>query len=466
MSRSEFVKRSLIFALSVFVVGFSIAAIARANLGTTPISSPNFVISLHTPLSLGGMTFIFNVLLIVLQWVLYTKEERRENRIRLFMQLPVTMIFALSIDLGTFLLNSVLPPDMAYLPSFALLTGGTVLLALGVSLEVTANIAMVSGEAAVKVISDKLHKNFGTVKVAFDLILVVLAVIFSLIFTGFSAIEGVREGTLIGALATGTLVRFMLPRLSFLSRWARGKAKSVPESAENASEELPAVQGSFCRVITIAREYGCGGRVVGKLLAERLNMAFYDSELIEMVSRESGLSVDTVRENEEPAPAKQLYEMVMQDYLSPVKESLSTQDALYVAQAKVVRRIAHIEDCVIVGRGADDILKDNPHCLNVFLYASFDRKIRFCNEHYHQAKDEAIATMQNTDRRRENHYFHYTGRHFADPRNYHLCLDVGTLGVERTVDLIVALLKDTALKPVNATEGQNAQAEATKSTEA
>ena len=435
MSKKELTKRYALFLLSVLINGFGIAVITFAHVGTTPISSSNYVLSLHCGLTLGQFTFLFNVLLIISQYLMLNKQERKEQIWNIILQVPITVPFCLAIDLGMTVLHSLLPTDLAYIFNLCLLLSGTCILAFGITLAVIADVSMVSGEYFVKIVAQKTHKEFGVIKTIFDISLVILAVILSLIFTGFTQIEGVREGTVIGALCVGPLVRVFLPRLKWISIYLKDK-NSVPDQTPTAH---------FCNVITIAREYGCGGRIIGKMIAQKLGYEFYDTNLIELIAKESGFSEQTVSKNEEMDSAL-LYEMIMQDYTVPLNKSMSRQDMLYVASSKVIRNIASKHNCVIVGRCADYILKDNPNCYNVFLFADTDKKLDFCLKEYHEAHDVAFEKMQQIDKRRAEHYLHYTGKNIKDPHNYQLCVDVGTLGLNNSCDLICDLAK-TKLAP-------------------
>ena len=130
------------------------------------------------------------------------------------------------------------------------------------------------------------------------------------------------------------------------------------------------------------------------------------------------------------------YQMIFQDYTASLDKSLSETDALYVAQARVIRRLAAQGPCVIVGRGADDLLSDYPQVLKIRLYASFEDKLRRCLEEYHMTREAALKAMELFDRRRAEHYAHYTGRDINDPHNYQLTLNVGALGLEECAVLI------------------------------
>ncbi len=439
MPLQEIIERNIVFLFAVFLGGLGIALVTSANIGTTPISSPNYVISLHTPLTLGAMTCIFNILLIVLQVFLVGKQYARDHALIIFLQVPVTVIFSASIDLAMWSIAQVVPEDVIYVGKLGLLAAGSITLAIGVTLQVCADVAMVSGEAFVKALSMRLHKEFGLIKTFFDSSLVLIAVVLSFVWTGFSSIEGVREGTVVGALSIGPMVRFLLPRLQprFTRFFTRHRAPTENAAAIAESHE-------FFPVITITRQYGCGGRKLGKSLAQDLGIKFYDNELIALIAKESGLSPQVVEKSEGRLDSALLYQMVMQDFSVPLEKSLSTNDALFVATSRAVRQVAKTSPCVIVGRGADKILQDNPRCLRVLLYADYEQKLELCRTDYGQDKEQATESMRLQDRARAEYYRQYFGKDLMDPQNYQLCLNVGALGEKRCREIIATLYKAQA----------------------
>ena len=207
--------------------GTAITCITFANIGTTPISSTNYVLSLHSQFTLGDTTFIFNILLIVLQimFICIGSDKLKKHAGKLVMQIPVCFVFSFMIDLSTDFLAFILPSVIGYITSWILVVSGTVLLALAVSLSVTANVAMVPGEYFIKVFHPIVKKSFSFVKTFFDIFLVLTAVILSLFLTGFTAVEGVREGTLFAALCTGPTVHFFIPLCAKLTPYLKGSVK-------------------------------------------------------------------------------------------------------------------------------------------------------------------------------------------------------------------------------------------------
>ena len=194
-------------------------------------------------------------------------------------------------------------------------------------------------------------------------------------------------------------------------------------------------------VISISREYGSGGREIGEKLARRLGIDFYDKELINLASEESGLC----REFFEKADEKASQGMVggifgmrfpfFSDGVLPSMNCLSN-DALFKVQSDVIRKLAAEKSCLFVGRCADYILRDNPRCVNVFVSASReDRIARLCRLHG-ISENEAEEMMNRADKKRSEYYNYYSYKTWGMASTYHLCIDSSVLGIEKTVDFI------------------------------
>lgn len=207
MTKSETVKRYVLFIISLFFAALGVAFTKRGELGVSPITSVANVMSCKfDSLSLGTWLIIWNGILIVGQIAILGK---RFQPIQI-LQVPVSFLFGWFTDLGMWMV-SFISADI-YPVRLIMVIVGVVILGFGVSLSVIANVIMNSGEAFVKVVSDKLHKEFGNVKIAFDVLCVVLALVLSLLFFHFS-IVGTREGTIISALLTGAVVKFFSGKL-------------------------------------------------------------------------------------------------------------------------------------------------------------------------------------------------------------------------------------------------------------
>ena len=205
MDIKELLKKYSVFILGLYFLAVGIVLIVRSALGTTPISSVNYVLSLNTPLSLGTWTFIVNVLLILGQFWLIRKDRSRQDTIEILLQIPFSCIFSAFIDFNMALTSNLHPSG--YGMSMALLLTGCLIQSIGVVLEIKPKVAMMSTEAFVKYASRCYNKEFGKFKVYFDVTLVTLAVLISLMFT--QGIEGIREGSLIAACITGYIVSFL-----------------------------------------------------------------------------------------------------------------------------------------------------------------------------------------------------------------------------------------------------------------
>ena len=179
-------------------------------------------------------------------------------------------------------------------------------------------------------------------------------------------------------------------------------------------------------VVTISREYGSGGRYVGKLLADRMHLPFYDKELISLAAKESGLSSVYIVKNDE--------------IMASSKYKDNNDDRLFVAEVKVIKDLAK-HSCVIVGRCSDYILKDTKNTLKVFLYSDMDSKVKRAVKYYGISKEKAEKQIESINRKREKHYKYYTDRAWKNPNNYDLMLNVDLLGVEKCAELIENIIK-------------------------
>jgi len=203
----EIAKRYALFVLSLLVMAIGVAVTKKGDMGVSPISSTANVMSMKfTALSLGNWLIIWNCVLIVGQIAVL----RRKFQLIQMLQLPLSFLFGYFTDFAMWLVSPI--HVEAYPLRLAMVLLGTVILGAGVTMSVIANVIMNSGEAFVKAISDTWHKEFGNVKLVFDICCVVLAVVLSLILFNFT-IVGAREGTVIAALCTGWVVKFFKPRM-------------------------------------------------------------------------------------------------------------------------------------------------------------------------------------------------------------------------------------------------------------
>lgn len=194
------------------------------------------------------------------------------------------------------------------------------------------------------------------------------------------------------------------------------------------------------RIITISREYGSGGRLIGQMLAQDLVLAFYDKEIVSLVAKESGFDIDYVKKTGEYAKSKFWDGAYLAGSrgTSPYLGSnlLSNRDKIQILQSKIIRNLADQVPCIIVGRCADYILNDRDDVLNVFIHSDIkDREKRVMDEYNIKRKDVKKEIMT-TDKARSNHYEIYTGQKWGDSNNYHMTLNSGLFGLEGCKEII------------------------------
>ena len=195
-------------------------------------------------------------------------------------------------------------------------------------------------------------------------------------------------------------------------------------------------------IITISRQFGSGGRTVGRMVAEKLGIPFYDKELVEQIALESGFAPKFVEEHGEHAPGKSLFAYAFAPQGVPgVMNSLSTADFLWQIQCNTILQLAEKGPCVIVGRNADYILKDRPDVFNAFIHADMAQRADRIVRLYGESEKSPEARLNEKDKRRKVNYQHYTGRTWGAAENYDICLNTGTIGVEQAADVIVSLIR-------------------------
>ena len=196
------------------------------------------------------------------------------------------------------------------------------------------------------------------------------------------------------------------------------------------------------KIITISREFGSGGRSIGRAVAEKLGIPFYDKELVEQVALESGFAPQFVEEHGEHAPGKSILSYAFAPQGVPgVMNGLSTADFLWNIQCSVILQLADKGPCVIVGRNADYILKDREDVLHVYIHADTqfraDRIVRL----YGESEKSPETRLAEKDKRRKINYQHYTGRSWGVAQNYDVCFNSGVLGVDYIADIIVDMVQ-------------------------
>ncbi len=186
-------------------------------------------------------------------------------------------------------------------------------------------------------------------------------------------------------------------------------------------------------VITISREYGSGGRYIARLIADKLGIKFYDKDFITRLAKETGLSESYIEENEQKRS-------VLTNFEQDGNAGLSNSDELFIQESNLIRKIASEQSCVIVGRCADYILKDNKNTIKVFIYSDEANKIERAVKFYGLEKEKAKKEINKIDKLRSNHYKYYTSREWKNYSNYDICINSDTYGVEKAAQIICNII--------------------------
>ena len=197
------------------------------------------------------------------------------------------------------------------------------------------------------------------------------------------------------------------------------------------------------KIITVSREFGSGGRTIGKRVAQQLNIPYYDKELVKQVALESGFDPKFIEEQGEFAPSRNRFAYAFLGLGVPgAMGGMSASDFLWTIQHRVIRDLADKGPCVIVGRCADYILKDRDDCLHTFIHASMEFRADRIVRLYGESEQSPEKRLTDKDTRRRVNYKHYTDREWGMAQNYHITLDSGLIGIEKCVDIILDLVQD------------------------
>ena len=195
-------------------------------------------------------------------------------------------------------------------------------------------------------------------------------------------------------------------------------------------------------IITIGREYGSGGRQIGKALAERLGISYYDKKIITLAAEKSGLSHEFIESNEQSVRSGLVHSLAASaayhnGFFSG--QYLPLSESIFISQAQVIRDIATKESAVIVGRCADYILADRENTINVFVHAPLEARVKRIMELYNLNEAAAIKAINTSDKERGNHYFRYTDMKWGKAQNYDVCINSALMGIEKTVEMLADL---------------------------
>ena len=196
------------------------------------------------------------------------------------------------------------------------------------------------------------------------------------------------------------------------------------------------------KIYTIGREFGSGGREVGEKLAAKLGIKLYDKELLQQAAKDSGFCEEIFENHDEKPTNSFLYSLVTDTYsvsgysAAPFLD-MPLNHKVFLAQFETIKKIAEKESCVIVGRCADYALSDNPDCINIFIHADLDVRIKNVSRNLNITENKARDIINKTDKQRASYYNYYTSKKWGDSKSYNLSLDAGKLGTDNCVEMIL-----------------------------
>lgn len=198
-------------------------------------------------------------------------------------------------------------------------------------------------------------------------------------------------------------------------------------------------------IITISREFGSGGREIGKRLADDLGIPFYDKELLEIASKESGICQELFESNDESYTSSFLFSLVMGNYPvtadGRINPEMPLNHRLFLAQFDTIKKIAEDGPCVIVGRCADYILRENKNVINFFVMGNMSEKKKRILERYDIEKNKVEDFIRKTDKRRSHYYNYYTDMKWGEAKNYDLCINSSKTGIDGAVKLMKSYIE-------------------------
>lgn len=198
-------------------------------------------------------------------------------------------------------------------------------------------------------------------------------------------------------------------------------------------------------IITIGRQFGSLGREIGKQLAEKLDIPCYDKEIVEAVSKENGITQDLFENVNEKQNKSFLYSLVMGSYTFGSRVStlsdMTMNDKLFLIQSNIIKKFAKNGSCVIIGRCADYILREEENCVNVFIHGQMKDRIERVCESYQISEEHAEDMIIKTDKKRANYYNYYSSQKWGKAEHYHLCLDSSSISLDDAVTLIESFAK-------------------------
>lgn len=432
ISPLDLAKRLLVYCAGQFILAVSVVFAARSALGASHTTSiPNVVYSILLSkgvesLSLGTLTTIVYCLFVLIQFILL----RRDFKPYMLLEIAVSLLFGYFITAAQALLAP-LPDPANYAMRLLYLAISIPLIGIGVITYVSAQLISAPGEGVTAAMSKKLDWPIPKCKLVFDISIVAIAAILSLVF--FHRFEGVREGTIISAILVGPVMK---PVMSLIQKpIMEFCGTQTKREAAMASAQAAALDTSKL-IITVDWEFGSGGDVLARDLAEKIGAKVYSNdEILSMEIAESGLPEVFVKEHEKLMRHSAVYDYAT--YAYTIHQSLDQLDELYAAQVEVVRKIAATEKCAIIfGHCGNYILRDDPNCFKLFIHAATPVRVKRAEARHRVGEEDAQRAISATDHSRAKYHHDFTGETWGQAKYYDLSFSTTGFAKPYSLELV------------------------------
>lgn len=410
------------YFIGLFVMTIGIALSVKSNLGVSPVSSIPYTMTCVWGIEMGKATILFHIILVLIQILLLRKKFKPVQ----LLQVVIGVVFGYFTTFCNYMVSFLPTPENLGIRIIMVLAS-TVFVAFGIFLYLPANLIPLAGEGCMQAVSTVTHIEFSKVKIGFDCTMVLVSAITCL--TVLHNLGSVGAGTIIAAILVGTLV-------GIINRaFGKQRDKLLGKTVETAASSAESTSTSNY-VITISREFGSGGREIGKILAEQFGFHYYDSELIRLAAEKSGYTPEYVEQNEQALKNPVLHDFFAW-YAGPLEQKdLPKVDQLFQKESALIHELSQKNPCIIVGRLANYILKDLPTAYHVFISADATAETARVSARDNISPEAATAKIKKANHERVVHCKHFTKTDWGNVKNYDLCIKSDDFGVAETAQII------------------------------
>ena len=410
------------YFIGLFVMTIGIALSVKSNLGVSPVSSIPYTMTCVWGIEMGKATILFHIILVLIQILLLRKKFKPVQ----LLQVVIGVVFGYFTTFCNYMVSFLPTPENLGIRIIMVLAS-TVFVAFGIFLYLPADLIPLAGEGCMQAVSSVTHIEFSKVKIGFDCTMVLVSAITCL--TVLHNLGSVGAGTIIAAILVGTMV-------GIINRaFGKQRDKLLGKTVETAASSAESTSTSNY-VITISREFGSGGREIGKILAEQFGFHYYDSELIRLAAEKSGYTPEYVEQNEQALKNPVLHDFFAW-YAGPLEQKdLPKVDQLFQKESALIHELSQKNPCIIVGRLANYILKDLPTAYHVFISADATAETARVSARDNISPEAATAKIKKANHERAVHCKHFTKTDWGNVKNYDLCIKSDDFGVAETAQII------------------------------